>query len=124
MKIKFPARYYGKVDLDNQPDEAIQKTLNILENLGWRIIKEEGNLITAKSGVNWKSWGELIQIEITEKDLLVESKCSSKSQCFDWGRNKDNVLLFLQSFKLNLQLGDEQSEHSMSLTRHRVSSTL
>ena len=45
------------------------------------------------------SWGEKIIIKINEDNSLnIKSKCSFPMQCFDWGKNKENVNGFIAVF--------------------------
>ena len=107
MKIQFPAAYYGMIHTDQNQSELKARALEAIDLLGWKRVNEEENQIFAKVGINWKSWGESIHIALKENRISIESKCWWDTQCFDWGKNKDNVMLFLLKLNPSLQIGDE-----------------
>jgi hypothetical protein len=60
---------------------------------GWPIQEARGWTWRTGSSMSLASWGEDISITVTsETSILVRSQCILPTQCFDWGRNKKNVL--------------------------------
>ena len=58
----------------------------------------EGYILYFKNGVNFSSWGEEIQINITQlpgdpskSNVVIRSECALPTQIVDWGKNKENV---------------------------------
>jgi len=72
------------------------------EQLEWEILEQKTNLIIARSGFTWRSWGELITI-IRDKDrILFNSICDpdNRPSVASWGMNKVNLKTFEQSLRL------------------------
>ena len=70
--------------------------------LDWEIIERKSNLIVARSGFSWRSWGELITI-IKEKDrILFNSICDpgNIASVASWGMNRMNLKTFEQHVRL------------------------
>ncbi len=75
---------------------AVKETLAILT---WPVNVESENQIIASTGFNFRSWGERILINfLPDNSISITSQCSLPSQCFDWGKNRDNVSKFLMVF--------------------------
>jgi uncharacterized membrane protein len=69
--------------------EAAQKTA---KELNWKLIEKTGDIIIAKSGFSWKSWGELITIIRDNERILINSICDpDKSPSIaSYGMNRKN----------------------------------
>lgn len=45
--------------------------------------------------MNLWSWGEDILLRVSPEGVVyVESRCATFTQCFDWGKNRENVERF------------------------------
>lgn len=68
---------------------------SVLESLGWSIESQSLNQIVAKTKMNMATWGETVTIRfLLEGGVEVSSRCALPTQCFDWGKNKANVVRF------------------------------
>lgn len=79
--------------------EALKICEHIIDELGWRLEKIEGNTIVASTGFSLRSWGEIITIHLkrtnnNETEVYVESK--PNTQVFDWGKSKENEQVFIR----------------------------
>ncbi len=74
------------------------------KQLDWKILAQTSNLIVAKSGFSWRSWGELITI-IKDKDrILFNSICDpdNRPSITSWGMNKLNLKTFEEQVRLSM----------------------
>ena len=88
-------------------DTFIQIAQETAKELEWEILERKSNLLVAKSGFNWKSWGELITI-IKDKDrILFNSICDpdNRPSVASWGINKVNFKTFEQNIRLKAPNG-------------------
>ena len=62
------------------------------KELNWEILEKTNNLIVAKSGFSWQSWGERITIVRKHDSILFNSICDpdNRPSIASWGRNKKN----------------------------------
>ena len=99
MSFGFPAYYIAKYQ--QKVDRDIKQIIIIesLDELYWKISSKTHNKIIAKSDINFWSWGEVIQIDIRESYITLTSKCSFPLQCFDWGKNKENISKLVKKIK-------------------------
>jgi hypothetical protein len=72
------------------------------EQLDWEIIERKNNLIVARSGFSWRSWGELITIIRAEDRILFNSICDPDNiaSVASWGMNRVNLNTFEQHVRL------------------------
>ena len=90
-RLKFKI-IYGAVDADSFMNAAKETS----KELEWEIIEQNSNLVIARSGFSWRSWGELITI-IKDKDrILFNSICDpdKRPSIASWGMNKLNLKTF------------------------------
>jgi hypothetical protein len=79
--------------MDDRLLEAVARTFH---QLGWIAFGDgTGRRFVAEVGVNFWSWGEEVRIEIDGDTIEIESHCRLVTQCFDWGKNQQNVATFL-----------------------------
>jgi len=76
-------------------NEAVHKTAGELE---WKIIKSTGDLVIAKTSVNWRSWGERITIIRDDERIFINSICDPDKwpSVISLGRNRENRKTFEQ----------------------------
>ncbi|WP_396198891.1 hypothetical protein [Flavobacterium sp.] len=60
--------------------------------------KKTENVILIHTGLNWKTWGEVIKIEcVSQNDIETVCKITSKPKLIttilDYGKNLDNVIM-------------------------------
>jgi hypothetical protein len=66
------------------------------KDLDWQILKMTDNVIVAKRGFSWRSWGELITIIRDHDRILFNSICDPENRpsVASWGMNKVNRITF------------------------------
>jgi len=85
------------IELQCSYNEAFNLCMSALNSIGARIseIDKSSGSIIAKTGLNMKSWREVITFNIQKADnkvkIEVMSKCRLQSQIFDYGKNYENV---------------------------------
>ena len=90
MSFGFPAWHTESVSARIPPSfrNLLDKTIR---SLGWLIVDETEDSMTASTGLNILSWGERVTIRHNSLGYTVSSRCVLVTQCFDWGKNKANV---------------------------------
>ncbi|MBA5792630.1 hypothetical protein H1R17_01170 [Flavobacterium sp. xlx-214] len=82
------------------------KIISALESSGFQTITyhEKENRITANTSVSFKSWGEIVEIQLEENksnpQIVFKSICAFPFQIYDWGKNKRNFNKFWKNFNL------------------------
>jgi hypothetical protein len=109
MSFGFPSYYSKKYPIKNNSDLK-PIIIECLELLSWKIKSITPNEIIAKSDINFWTWGETIEIQIGNSFIELTSRCSFPMQCFDWGKNKINVLKLIEKFK---EIENKQTENSL-----------
>ncbi|MCY7345401.1 MAG: hypothetical protein LH614_04200 [Pyrinomonadaceae bacterium] len=100
MAFGFPAYFTETIFIPIQRHEFNQIVKEVLESLECKFIEISAEEIHSTIGINALSWGEKIKVKfLSNRMILVESRCVYPLQCFDWGKNKGNVQLLIS--KLN-----------------------
>jgi hypothetical protein len=100
-----------EIELQLHYDKAFDLCMKSLRLIGRCRIQNEDRYegkITAKSSINWKTWGDTITFEITgisnEKTALkVSSRPTSRSTLVDYGKNLHNVKTIISFLKKSQQ---------------------
>ena len=58
--------------------------------------------IEANAGVNWKSFGETIELTVQDGTVHVRSSCKVSTTVFDFGRNRQNVEAIFRALESSL----------------------
>ncbi len=96
MTFGFPARFTESRTFNHQQDELASAVKSALDSLVWRYEILSDTEFRAGVSISSLSWGEKLKVEILQGGVVhVESKCAYPLQCFDWGKNKENVSTFL-----------------------------
>ena len=94
MAFGFPA-YHTELQISQNPD-FYNSVLASLMQLNWNIVSNSPQVIRAKTGVSLLSWGEKFEVSYTQTGALhIQSTCSFLTQCFDWGKNKNCVQIYV-----------------------------
>ena len=99
MRISFPARYCSNYRIASEKTGAIKAIKTVFENLNWNYSPISDCKFIVSIPFNFWSFGEKIEVELSGEDVIICSKCISPFQCFDWGKNKRNVDLFIKELK-------------------------
>jgi hypothetical protein len=91
------------IDMAINHDAFIEAVKETAQQLEWQIVKKNQNLIVAKSGFSWRSWGELITIIRVKDKILFNSICDPDNitSIASWGMNSVNLKTFEHFVKLN-----------------------
>ena len=97
MAFGFPAYH---TELYTPPDGHGRDLYTIVEQLiasrSWAIKERGPKRIKASTGLGFRSWGEHMFIDfLPNGKLSITSKCALVTQCFDWGKNQENVQQFI-----------------------------
>lgn len=96
MAFGFPAYHRECIALSHADGDARSAALGTLQALSWQLRQQSDSQLLASTGMGLRSWGERIEIELLpDNQLSITSKCALPTQCFDWGKNRANVRLFL-----------------------------
>lgn len=82
------------------------KIISALDSSGFQTITyhEKENRITANTSISFKSWGEIVEIQLEENksnpEIVFKSICAFPFQIYDWGKNKRNFNKFWKNFNL------------------------
>ncbi len=107
MAFGFPAYHEERARYSEPPDELMDAIDAALAELHWSGSQSGRWRFTASTGVSFWSWGEGVTIDLDPEDgeLFVRSQCSFPTQCFDWGRNHNNVRKLLDAIDRALEDG-------------------
>jgi len=84
----------------------IDKLQEVLKENGWtvqEIDKDKGEIL-ANTGISFRSWGEIIYVDVIEEGIQSEVIIHSVAlfQIYMWGKNEDNLDQFLHKFEDSL----------------------
>jgi rhomboid protease GluP len=99
MKNKLIPHY--KIEFEITEVEAIsfnQSVQQAFNALNWKIVTTSETKIEGHTSLSLSSWGESITIEISDRNISIESTCVG-NQLVDWGKNKKNVEALLEQLK-------------------------
>lgn len=96
MTFGFPAYHTERLHVPTDtPDQLHGAIKDTLQSIGWSIESYHAPRLVVKSSISLSSWGERIEIDfLGDQWVSITSKCAMPTQCFDWGRNRANVLRF------------------------------
>lgn len=104
MTFGFPAYFGESRTFYGQPDQLSAAVKFAFDKLGWQYMLLSNDEFQANIPINASSWGEKLTVKILPGGVLrAESKCVYPMQCFDWGKNKENVGLFFTQVELTQQ---------------------
>ena len=92
MAFGFPA-HHSDTRLFGLAEAELSTVIETaFSNLGWQYKTLPNNEFQASVAVNFSSWGEKLKVSMLAGGIVqAESKCMYPLQCFDWGKNKENV---------------------------------
>jgi hypothetical protein len=96
MTFGLPAYHEERVRYDCSGRDLMDAIDEALHRLKWSGSQTDRWRWRANTGISLWSWGENLDIVVEGPgELFVRSECSFPTQCFDWGRNRSNVMKFL-----------------------------
>lgn len=98
MAFGFPAYHQERCVTGTSDAEGLRSlVLTAVKDLGWRLAEDADNRISARVSINLLSWGERVLLEfLPDNSVSITSKCVFALQCFDWGKNRKNVLRLME----------------------------
>ncbi|WP_276482419.1 rhomboid family intramembrane serine protease [Paraflavitalea pollutisoli] len=67
---------------------------NAASALGWQVVHLSSAGLIASTKMSMASWGEDVTIQLADSSALIKSEVNG-NQIVDWGRNKKNIIRFL-----------------------------
>lgn len=103
MAFAFPA-YHTQTYTSNatSAEKALEEARAALSELKWPVIAENDREVLAIVKYNFLSWGEKFRVSVSDDapyTVMINSKCSLPTQCFDWGKNKTNTAKYLAALR-------------------------
>lgn len=111
MASGLSPRHIQEISLDSlSAKHFLIIALETAKKLNWNIglISENGFIAYTKFSLS--SYSEEVKVKITDKTVFLKSECTG-SQLIDWGKNKENVLNFIDSVN---EIKDKYSEEELS----------
>jgi rhomboid protease GluP len=97
MNNKLSPYYQASIQIEEV--EGINfKIIESFKELNWEITQVSENKIEGNAPISLTSWGEKIQITIIDNYLYIKSNCIG-NQILDSGKNKENVLSFIEEIQ-------------------------
>jgi len=96
------AKFEDSRNYQDSPDKLFDRAIIALKECGFKIKEThiETNLLKAKATFSLWSWGEIIEVNISDNGMVTtKSTCTLPSQIFSWGKNKTNVINFFKAFE-------------------------
>jgi len=80
--------------------------LQALRDCNFQIVSQESQKIVALARETIWSWGEDVEVLISQTPEGSQVKVSSipRHQLFDWGKSEENISMFFSSLKRNLNV--------------------
>ena len=103
MAFGFPAYHTERYDAQHDIDlRSVAK--ETLAQLSWALRTEESMEILASTSLNLRSWGEKVTIKFeADRSISITSRCALPTQCFDWGKNRANVVKFIAALNQRVE---------------------
>ncbi len=99
MSFGFPA-YHSQTETFYPGGGSLYSLVrNAFAELSWKITVDTPSHLEASATLNLASWGEKISVSIEGTTVTIVSKCLLPTQCIDWGKNKKNVMLLLNTLR-------------------------
>lgn len=101
MSFGFPAYHESSKAYNVEAYELRKMIETVLAEFGWRLEIDTISNITALVPISGSSWGEKLIISFGENGVLnVRSEGLLPMQCIDWGKNRRNVVRFLDRLSM------------------------
>ncbi len=115
MAFGFPARFRQARRFNLPQHEIMSDVSRALEALGWTHTRASASTFTAHINATLYSWGEDLWVEIApDGTITTESRCALATQCFDWGKNSDNVERFFARLEQTMAQSHQKTAQQIS----------
>lgn len=89
-------------------ESTLTRAREALAEMGGRNITEAGNTLRATLPVTWRSFGEVVVIQVTENDecssqVLLQSRPRVRTTVFDYGKNQANINALSLALQKNVE---------------------
>ena len=126
MAFGFTPKFEQSLDLNGlNPEHFLVIALNAAQQLEWNVTNISKGGFTAYTGFSMRSWNEEVSVIISNDNVSLLSKCLG-NQIIDWGKNKDNIEDFINTFERIQSLSTEEqiNEKLSSLVQDNQSETV
>jgi rhomboid protease GluP len=121
MAFGLSPKYSQSISLDGLTKEQFMElAANTFEKLNWKAGSLNDTSFKAFTKLSLSSWSEEIVLQFTNDLVTISS--SSTGQLVDWGKNKKNVLLFIETFmefKSNFFIGAYENNSPQTSTEYQ-----
>lgn len=76
-------------------DEVTEMLKTNPQTKGWTLQKE-GEELTARSEMTWRSWGERVTFKFEEGQLTITSRPAWRTTVYDGGKNLENIYMLTE----------------------------
>ena len=97
-RMDFPAHWSEEVATDNSLQDNQKRITNAATNFRWKLVTQTNSRFEFRTRINWKSFGEIVTVDLQPNRIQIQSRCRLVTQCFDWGKNKQNCSKIAQAF--------------------------
>src|SRR6218665_1218485 len=80
------------------PEQLLALAWLAIEKAGWKTGHVSAGKVIAFTSASLNSWSEQVTVQIEPGRVLIKSECVA-SQLIDWGKNKKNTRLFVDTFE-------------------------
>src|SRR6188474_2298595 len=104
MAIGFPPRYETTINLNLRVEDMAALVIETLAELGWKYEKDDERTYHARTSVSTSLRGggwESVSISIEEyAGITIKSQSLLPLPFFDFGKNKENVEVFVEAMSM------------------------
>lgn len=99
--IQYRRLSLKEVETSLSVDEFKQIFKAVGKEMNWQIESLTSDIIIAKTGFSWASWGERITIIREKNFILINSICDpdNRPSISSWGRNRKNINAIVKAIK-------------------------
>jgi hypothetical protein len=100
--IQYRRLNLKEIEASLSADEFKQTFKAVGKEMNWQIESLTSDIIIAKTGFSWASWGERITIIRDKNFILINSICDpdNRPSISSWGRNRRNINAIVKAIKL------------------------
>jgi rhomboid protease GluP len=100
MALGLSPKQVREISLEDLSSEQfLVIALKTAEKLGWNIGSINKSGFAAYTKISMASFSEEVNIQISNGTALLKSECTG-NQLMDWGKNRENITKFIESFNL------------------------
>jgi hypothetical protein len=82
-----------EADQENVNRKVADTVCRLIEKYFWRIYSTSKQQVLLSTPFSFRSYGEIVTIQIDGNSVRISSRCRFVMQIYDWGKNRSNVNL-------------------------------